>query len=180
MFSRSGPFVFDELLCILPLDMRFRWTVVLYPALVLCVLLSGCAGVGGATGSVRTDIGTSTRGLITRVTSNLLQGQYGYRLETKAEQSENIRYITYWVEHSPLEDERKMGYTAVRTRVSVFAKPKNRSAKTYRVAFKADYMVKKASGSNWVRAEITEGREEELDKIVRDLEDKLTSGVMEY
>ncbi len=149
--------------------------------LICWFLLFGCAGLSATSdGTLREDIGTSTRDAITRITSNLLQGQYGYRLEREATGSQNLRYITYWAEHTPLKDERAKGYDAVRTRVSVFGNPKNRSAKTYRVSFRAEYAVKKSGTSDWVSAEMTELRREEIGKIVQDLKDKLTSGIREY
>lgn len=149
--------------------------------LVGSLLVSGCAGMSATSkGSLRTDIGTSTREAILRVTSNLLQGQYGYRLEREATGSQNIRYVTYWNEHSPLKDERARGYESIRSRVSVLASPKNRSAKTYRVSFRADYAVKKSTSADWVPAEITQMRRERIEDIIQDLRDELTSGIREY
>lgn len=158
-----------------------RSVLVLLIGMSVGLLSVSCVTTEGASsGEMRANVGTSTPRAVKRVVPDMLQGEYGYRLEREATRSQLIRFVTYWNEHSLLEDERKNGYDAVRTRVRVTGQPKDRSAGTYRVTFEADYEVRRSGDAGWERADITPMREEQLGKIVRDLEEDLSSGVREY
>lgn len=148
----------------------------------LIVFIAGCAG--GASmrqeGTYRQRLGTTTRKAVENEVPQVLASRYGYRFDRRVATREDIRYITQWAEHTPLEDERAQGIRSVRTRITVNARPKNRSANTYTAEFRAEYNVQKTGGGQWVDAEMTEMRREYIEDISDYLEQQLSGGVRAY
>lgn len=147
-------------------------------AFILVLSLVGCAAGERVSdqGTYRERIGTSTYQDVTRQAERVLVSEHSYRLDREVLRREDVRFITMWAEHTPLEDERAQGLTSVRTRIIVQARPKNRTAGTYTVNFRAECEGRSQNGP-WESMKISEMREEYIEEIVNDLEDELTSGV---
>lgn len=141
------------------------------------LLTGGCAR-GTTIGSYSETLGTSSQNTIQNQVPRILRGRYGFSFERQRERSQYLRYRTYWKEEGPLPDERNKGISSVRIRITITAKPRDRSAGTYTAQMEADYQVQGQGGSNWEVAELTPNREEKLDEIYEDLSDQLSSGVI--
>jgi hypothetical protein len=144
------------------------------------LVLAGCGSTAPTQGTMRERIGTTTARDAIEQTRQVLLNTYNYRFDREVTTQEDIRFITLWSEHAPLEGEQAKGITGCRTRLEVHARPKNRSSgspSTYTVIFRSEYQVQKQGGAQWVDAEMTEAREEYIEEIVQDLEDAMASGV---
>lgn len=152
---------------------------IIFSLLTLVVLSTGCSGAMSSSqqGVYTENLGTTTRPDVEREAPEVLASRYGYRFDRRVETDEDIRYITQWTEHTPLEDEEVQGVTSVRTRLFVTARPKNRTANTYRARFRAECEVQKEGSPEWVTAELTEMRRDYIEEIADYLGNQLTSGV---
>lgn len=142
-------------------------------------LLAGGCGGGMTTGSYSETIGTSSRTTVRKHVPNILQSEYGYRIDRRNERSGYLRYVTYWKEEGTVQDERERGFSSVRTRITITARPRDRNVGTYTVQMDVDYQVKKEGSTDWVPEELTSDREDRIDQIYQDLSDRLTGGVIE-
>ncbi|MFB6099545.1 MAG: hypothetical protein ABEK84_10630 [Salinibacter sp.] len=157
--------------------MRFR------PLLVLVAsagLLVGCVASGlSSGGTYRKTIGTTTATTVRQKVPEILASRYGYRFDRRSTQSQYIRYLTGWQQHSVLPAEEKKGYTAVRTRVELIAQPRDRASGTYTAEMTLEYMVQQKGGvAGWTAAEIPSARQNRLDDIYEDLSEALTQGII--
>ena len=151
----------------------------------LVIGLAGCASSGGAgtDGTFRQRIGVAAPTDIIRETENTLISRYGYRFDRRITTSEDLRFITQWNNHSPLDNERERGIAQSRTRIFVNARPRSRAGgevRTYTVVFEAEYEVQKQGNPAWVRAAIPADRTEYLEEIADYLESQVASGVRTY
>lgn len=129
---------------------------------------------------MRERIGTATARDVIEQTRNVLLNTYNYRFDREVTTQEDIRFITQWSEHTPLNGEQRNGITGCRTRIEVQARPKSRtsgSPSTYTVRFRSYYEVQRESGAQWLDAEMTPEREAYIEEIVQDLEDAMASGL---
>ena len=150
--------------------------------LLLIVFVAGCAGGTSLSqeGTYRQRLGTTTRKAVQEKVPEVLASRYGYRFDRRVATQEDIRYITQWAEHTPLDDEQAQGVQNVRTRILVNARPKNRSANTYTAEFRAEYQVQKSGNGEWVSTAMTEMRREYIDEIYDYMDQQLSSGVRSY
>lgn len=150
--------------------------------LLFAVSMAGCAGTASMSQDsvYREQIGTTTRQNVDNEVRRVLASRYGYRMDREVSTQEDIRYITMWAEHTPLEDERAEGVTAVRTRIFVTARPKNRTTNTYTARFRGECEVRTEGGGPWVSADMTEMREEYFSDISDYLESQIAGGLRTY
>jgi hypothetical protein len=154
---------------------------------LLCLVLfvaplvaAGCGSTASTKGTVRERIGTATARDAIEQTRQVLLNTYNYRFDREVTTQEDIRFITQWAEHTPLDGEQRKGITGCRTRIEVQARPKNRSSgspSTYTVRFRSYYEVQRDGGAQWFDAEMTPEREAYIEEIVQDLEDGMASGL---
>lgn len=134
-------------------------------------LLVGCSGSntsgGGQEGIYRESLGTADRQTLVNDTRDALLNRYGFLLEREVTSSEDIRFETDWKEESSLEDERAAGYTHARTRITITARPRNRStsgAQSYAVRYRVDNEMRKLGMDVWEQVPMTPMR---LDYVKR-------------
>ena len=154
-------------------------------AAFVAVGLAGCVTSGASSndGSYRERLGTATPNDIIRETENTLVSRYNYRFDRRVTTSEDLRFITQWNVHSPLDDEQQQGISQCRTRIIVNARPKSRAGtevRTYTVIFRSEYEVQKGGSVEWVSAPMTPSRTEYIEEIASYLENQITSGVRTY
>jgi len=146
--------------------------------------LAGCAGSGAAQqGTMRERIGVASPEDVVEGTRHVLITEHGYRYDREVATTEDMRFITQWMEHTPEGDEQAAGTTACRTRVLVNARPKDRSSgtvRTYTVIFRAEYQVQREGAATWMDAPIPESREAYFDDIVDQMESEMTMGIRSY
>ncbi len=145
----------------------------------------GCASSGRSAtdGTFRQRIGVASPADIITETENTLVSRYNYRFDRKITTSEDLRFITQWNNHSPLEDERERGIAQSRTRIFVNARPRSRAGgevRTYTVIFEAEYEVQQQGNPAWVQASIPADRTEYLQDIADYLEGQVASGLRTY
>jgi hypothetical protein len=135
-------------------------------------LLAGCSGSntggGGGDGIYRQNLGTSDRTTLVEGTRDALLVRYGFLLEREVTSSEDVRFETAWKEESSLEDERAAGYSHARTRLTITARPRNRStsvAQSYAVRFVAETEVLPLGSDIWQSASMTPMRLDYLRQI---------------
>lgn len=138
---------------------KFRYVFML---LMAGGLLAGCSGsnTGGGGGSdvYRQNLGTADRITLVEGTRDALLVRYGFQLEREVTSSEDVRFETEWKEESSLEDERAAGYTHARTRITITARPRNRStsvAQSYAVRFVAETEVREIGSEVWQSVPMT-------------------------
>lgn len=148
----------------------------------VALTLVGCAGTSSVSrqGVFQEELGTTTRNDVEREAREVLVSRYGFRMDRTVSTQEDIRYVTMWAEDTPFSDEQAQGITNVRTRILLTARPKNRTSRTYRARYRAEYEVQRQGNGSWERAEVTEMREDYLAEIAEYLETQLTSGVRSY
>lgn len=152
---------------------------------VLILSLAGCAGGAAVSedGTYRERLGIATRQDILREVEQTLVSRYNYRFDRRVTGTEDIRFITQWNVHSPLNDEQAQSVTQSRTRILVNARPQNRSgggARTYTVIFRAEYEVQQGGSAEWAPAPMTPSRTEFIEEIANYLENQVTGGVRTY
>ena len=139
-------------------------------------LVGGCASSGSVVdlaGVIDEKIGPADFNTLVSDTRDALTTRFGYRILREVSDREDVRFETDWKVESALPDERKEGYTYTRTRIYIFARPRNRStsiAASYSVDFEA-YIERQALGLDiWEQLPLTAQRQEEIDRIVDFLE----------
>jgi hypothetical protein len=161
-----GPSSFQALVDMKP-STHTPWLLAL---LLAPLLLSACASSGGSArqGMVRSNLGTAPRNVLISVTPEALVTRYGYLMLRQVIDTEDIRFETDWKEESALADERALGNTHGRTKITVTARPRNRSgsgAQNLAVTFVAESQVLPFGNDVWVSAEPTAERKDYLNQI---------------
>ena len=134
-------------------------------ALVVFFIIS-CSGSGASVdggervrNTVRATLGTSSADHIVRVSEDVLMIRNGYQFERRIETAEDVRLETSWREFSALDDEKALGWGFVRIRITVRARPRDRSAGTYAATFNAEIEGRGPTGDIWAKIPITEQRD---------------------
>jgi len=144
----------------------------------------GCSGAGaGAEGgervrnTVRASLGTSTASHIISSTDDVLMSRNGYQFERRVETGEDIRLITTWRELPATDDERAMGYGYARVRITLSARPRDRTAGTYSATFNAEVEGRGPTNDIWQKIAVTEERNGYLKDLISTLENEFKGGV---
>lgn len=134
---------------------------------LLASLVAGCAASGESTGTqnFRTNLGTTSPEALISETSDALLGRYSYRYQRRVTSPEDIRLETEWREDTALPDEQELGFSRVRTRITVTARPRNRTEGTVASTFVAEVEGQQGSSINWEPVPLTEDREEYFREI---------------
>jgi hypothetical protein len=148
----------------------FERSSALLGALAAVLLLAGCASTGnsGRKGVTRANLGTAARSTIVSETAQILTTRYGYFMNRNVIDTEDIRFETDWKEESALADEREAGFTHARTRIIIFARPRNRSSggsQNLVVTFEAENQVLPFGNNVWVSATPSKQRRDVIDQI---------------
>ncbi len=141
--------------------------------LLAAAWLVGCSGSGASAGQgnegvYRDNLGTADPQTLIEDTREALLTRYGFRLEREVTSTEDVRFETEWKEESALEDERAQGATHARTRITITARPRNRStsiAQSYSVRFVAETEVRKLGYDVWEMAPMTPMRLDYIQQI---------------
>lgn len=155
-------------------------------ALGIALFLGACSGPGSegdraASSTLRFNLGTSARSHIVTTAEDALLTRYGYRLNRRVDTAEDVRLETSWKEVTVLEEEQLTGYTQVRVRVSVTARPRSRAGgtgSTFAARMVAECEGQLAVGGNWVDVPIMSEREAYFEEIAEYLENEFKGGVM--
>ncbi|MBO6575389.1 MAG: hypothetical protein JJ896_08240 [Rhodothermales bacterium] len=135
------------------------------------VVLAGCASSGntGARQSqVRANLGTAARSTLVNETVQILTSRYGYNMLRTVMDTEDMRFETDWKQESALADEKDQGYTHARTKITVTARPRNRStsgSQNLAVNFVAETQVLPFGNEVWISIEPTDERKDALRQI---------------
>ncbi|MFT5144646.1 MAG: hypothetical protein ACI80V_003233 [Rhodothermales bacterium] len=117
---------------------------------------------------IRSNLGSAPRNVLVSVTPDALISRYGYLMLRQVVDTEDVRYETDWKQESAFSDERALGYTHARTKITVTARPRNRSgsgAQNLAVTFVAESQVLPFGNEVWISAVPTEERKDYLDQI---------------
>ncbi|NNE71915.1 MAG: hypothetical protein HKN29_16340 [Rhodothermales bacterium] len=149
--------------------MKSRITV-LVCFLIAPMIFSACASSGGTArqGQIRANLGTASRSVLISETVDALTTRYGYLMLRSVVDTEDVRFETDWRQESALADERDQGYTHARSKVTILARPRNRSgsgAQNLAVTFIAQTQVLPFGNDVWVEVEPTEMREDAIRQI---------------
>ncbi|MDE2827853.1 MAG: hypothetical protein OXL40_11195 [Bacteroidota bacterium] len=155
-------------------------------ALGIALFLGACSGPGSEgdrapSSTLRFNLGTSARNHIVTTAENALLTRYGYRLDRRVDTAEDVRLETSWKAVNALEEEQLAGYSQVRVRVSVTARPRSRAGgtgSTFAARMVAECEGQLAGGGNWVEVPIMSGREAYFEEIAEYLENEFKGGVM--
>ncbi|MXX59681.1 MAG: hypothetical protein F4246_08100 [Rhodothermaceae bacterium] len=150
-------------------------------ALGIALFLGACSGPGSEgdrapSSTLRFNLGTSARNHIVTTAA-----RYGYRLDRRVDTAEDVRLETSWKEVNALEEEQLAGFSQVRVRVSVNARPRSRAGgtgSTFAARMVAECEGQLAVGGNWVEVPIMSGREAYFEEIAEYLENEFKGGVM--
>ena len=164
-----------------------RYTVMLRPiamlmSLSLLVLLTGCSGAGSSAGtsnSMRESLGTTSRTQLRTTLEEIVLRKFQYQIERDVDTAEDIYFESRWRDESALQDEKAAGYTFARTRITITARPRNRTpgtAATYSVVFRAECMVRTLAG-DWMEVPITAMRKARLKEISDEMKTEMTTGI---
>ena len=153
-------------------------------SLFILIFAAGCAGSGAGTGggervrnTVRVNLGTSTAGHIVKVGDEQLAIQNGYQFERRVVTEEDIRMITYWREFPATADERQLGYGFVQIRVTLRARPRDRTAGTYSANLLIELEGRGPTNDIWEKIEVTEERDVFLEEMINRMENEFKGGV---
>lgn len=151
----------------LMIRLRYAWFL-----FTLGALLAGCSGAAssgrGNEGIYQENLGTADRQTLVEDTREALMVRYGFLLQRDVTSSEDIRFETEWKEESSLEDERALGATHARTRITITARPRNRStsiAQSYAVRYVAETQLRDLGSDLWRSAPMTPMREVYIKQI---------------
>lgn len=138
--------------------------------LIAPMIFSACASSGGAArqGQIRANLGTSSRSVLISETVDALTSRYGYLMLRSVVDTEDIRFETDWRQETALADERDQGYTHARSKITIMARPRNRSgsgAQNLAVTFIAETQVLPFGNDVWIQVEPTEMREDNIREI---------------
>ncbi len=154
--------------------------------IAIVFILSACSGPGSESGRTpdtifRDNLGTSGRGHIVSTSQDALITRYGYRFNREVNTAEDVRLETSWKDVSPFADELESGYTEVRIRIVVSARPRSRAlgtASTYTARFEAEFESRLVVGGDWEPIPMTPEREAYIEEIADYLENEFKAGVM--
>ena len=82
--------------------------------------------------------------------------------------TEDMRFETDWRQETAMSDEQELGYTHSRTKITITARPRNRSssgAQNLAVAFQAETQVLPFGNEVWVSTPPTDMRKDAVDQI---------------
>ncbi len=150
------------------------------------ILMSACSGPSAngereANSSLRFNLGTSGRGHIVTTAEDALLTRYGYRLNRQVNTAEDVRIETSWRDVSPLADEQTAGYSEVRIRIFLSARPRSRAvgtAGTFTARMEVECEAQLMVGEDWQPVSITAAREAYFQEIADYLENEFKAGVM--
>ncbi len=148
------------------------------------MLLAGCSGSGTAAGggdrvdnTIRVNLGTSTADHIISVADDALIIRHGYQFERRVETAEDIRLMTSWKELPATSDEKALGFGYARIRITVRARPRDRSAGTYAATLNAEIEGRGPTDDVWTRIPVTEERDDYFKDITTFFENEFKGGV---
>ena len=151
---------------------------------IAALLIGGCSGSGASTdggerirNTMRAGLGTSNADHIIFVAEDALLNRYGYQFERRIETVEDIRLETSWKELPAADDERSLGFSHARIRITVRARPRDRGAGTYSVSLNAEVEGRALGGDVWVKIPVTEGRDAYLKEVAGFFENEFKGGV---
>lgn len=138
------------------------------------LMVSACASTGNTArqGVIRANLGTAPRNVLISETLDALTSRYGFLMLRQVIDTEDIRFETDWKAESSLPDERAAGYTHARTKITVTARPRNRSnsgAQNLAVTFLAETQVQAFGMDVWESPPPSDDREEFIDEIATHL-----------
>jgi len=151
------------------------------------LFLSACSGPSSdgsrnSSSIFRSNLGSSNRAHIVATAQDALLTRYGYRFNREVNTAEDVRLETSWKDLTPFGDELATGYTEARLRLTITARPRNRSGggtgSTYSSRIEAEFEARVSNGGNWEAVPITPEREEYLEEIADFLENEFKAGVM--
>ena len=142
----------------------------LLAALIAPMVLAGCGTTSNTArqGTIRTSLGTAARSTLVSETVDALTSRYGFTMLRSVLDTEDMRFETEWKQESSLADEREQGYTHSRTRITITARPRNRSssgAQNLAVTFLAETMVLPFGNEVWVSVPPTDQRSDYIGEI---------------
>ncbi len=158
----------------------------LWICLCFGLLVSACSGPGAsserdANSSLRFNLGTSARVHIVVTAEDAFLTRYGYRLNRQVNTAEDVRIETSWRDVTPSADEQAAGYSEVRVRVFMSARPRSRAggmASTFTARMEVECEARIMAGGDWQPVSITEEREAYFQEIADFLENEFKAGVM--
>lgn len=138
--------------------------------LVAPLLLAACASSGNTArqGLIRANLGTATRNVLISETVDALTTRYGYLMLRSVVDTEDMRFETDWRQETALQDEQEQGYTHSRSKITITARPRNRSssgAQNLAVTFMAETQVLPFGNEVWVSPAPTEMRKDAINEI---------------
>jgi len=146
------------------------------------VFLAGCATtLSSQESSYERKLGTATSQEAESQIWDTLVNRYGYVLERRVSTESRKYFVTEWKRHTPNTEEQMNDIQSCRTRLTVQARPSDRSGdgvRSYRVYFEAEYQVQRED-ADWERIEMGEARKAYVEDIAVYLERKFKSGVKE-
>jgi len=127
------------------------------------------------------NLGTSGRNHIVTTVEDALLSRYGFRFNRQENTTEDIRFETLWKEIPIMSDETSAGYTDIRLRIMVNARPRSRAtgtASTYSTRMEVECEATLTVGGNYQPVPITPEREEYIQEIADYLENEFKAEVM--
>lgn len=154
-------------------------------AVALLVLLPGCAtGGGGETTGSSTfseNLGRLLLPPFKEAMDRLVINRYQYALRREDEQFTSVHYQMQWKADVPTPLERGRGVTDARHRVVFDGRrletDPGSGGGIYRMTLNAEYQVRSETNPDWHPAPIPEGLRRELERMARDLELEVRSGI---
>ena len=143
------------------------------------VILAGCASGGGGglsdPSQVRQDMGRGTYQDVLAAVDKILETKYSYTIQRFEENYNNIWFETEWHSAEALADERESGL--VRTRTRIVIEGRRGANDTFRLRFTASCESLREGSQEWERLPVSGDREEEIRRILSDMDMEIRSGV---
>ncbi|MFT4604052.1 MAG: hypothetical protein ACI9W4_000772 [Rhodothermales bacterium] len=138
--------------------------------LIAPLLLAACASSGNTArqGLIRANLGTAARNVLLSETVDALTTRYGFLMLRAVVDTEDMRFETDWRQETALSDEQELGFTHARTKITITARPRNRSssgAQNLAVSFQAETQVLPFGNEVWVSPSPTDMRKDAVDQI---------------
>lgn len=138
--------------------------------LIAPLVLAACASSGNTArqGLIRANLGTASRNVLLSETVDALTTRYGFLMLRSVVDTEDMRFETDWRRETALSDEQEQGYTHARTKITITARPRNRSssgAQNLAVTFQAETQVLPFGNEVWVSPAPTDMRKDAVDQI---------------
>ncbi len=159
--------------------------LVLVGVVLLC--LAGCSGAGQSANGIigpttlRSTLSTSSKAHIIDTIQEALVVRYGYRLERQEVATEDVRMETSWKISVPTTEELAAGFTDIRIRIIVTARPRNRASggtgTSFTPRFTAELGGAIAGSDVWTDTPFTPERESEVRQIISYLNNEFKAGV---